>query len=188
MILTGIWIEGPLMWGSTGFILKVFLFRKKIYFWLSWVFAVVFGLSLVAGSRGYSLLRRVVFSFSRCGGLSCCRARALVCKGLSSCSTWALELGLSSCAAWASLLLGMWNLPGLGIKPMAPALASGFLTTGPPGKPLKIFLEFNTLLWNKLREMRIHSPKLITLLIECRSHLKNNSTIALASEGFGLPR
>ena len=28
----------------------------------------------------------------------------------------------------------MWDLPGLGIEPMSPALASGFLTTAPPGK------------------------------------------------------
>ena len=29
----------------------------------------------------------------------------------------------------------MWNLPGPGIVPTSPALAGGFLTTGPPGKP-----------------------------------------------------
>ena len=28
----------------------------------------------------------------------------------------------------------MWDLPALGIKPMSPELAGGFLTTGPPGK------------------------------------------------------
>ncbi|XDA90332.1 hypothetical protein R6Z07F_019925 [Ovis aries] len=30
----------------------------------------------------------------------------------------------------------MWNLPASGIKPMSPALAGSFLTTGPPGKSL----------------------------------------------------
>ena len=30
----------------------------------------------------------------------------------------------------------MWSLPGPGIEPMSPALAGGFLTTGPPGKSL----------------------------------------------------
>ena len=30
---------------------------------------------------------------------------------------------------------GMWDLPGPGIEPRSPALASGFLTTEPPGKP-----------------------------------------------------
>ena len=29
----------------------------------------------------------------------------------------------------------MWDLPGPGIKPMSPALAGGFFTTQPPGKP-----------------------------------------------------
>ena len=29
---------------------------------------------------------------------------------------------------------GMWDLPGPGIKPVSPALAGRFLTTGPPGK------------------------------------------------------
>ena len=28
----------------------------------------------------------------------------------------------------------MWDLLGMGIEPMSPALARGFLTTGPPGK------------------------------------------------------
>ena len=27
----------------------------------------------------------------------------------------------------------MWDLPGPGIEPLPPALAGGFLTTGPPG-------------------------------------------------------
>ena len=36
----------------------------------------------------------------------------------------------------------MWDLPGPGIKPVSPALAGGFLTTAPPGKPyLSIFKE-----------------------------------------------
>ena len=30
----------------------------------------------------------------------------------------------------------MWDLPGLGFKPVSPALAGGFLTTVPPGKPM----------------------------------------------------
>ena len=30
----------------------------------------------------------------------------------------------------------MWDLPGPGIKPVSPALAGGFFTTEPPGKPL----------------------------------------------------
>ena len=29
----------------------------------------------------------------------------------------------------------MWDLPGPGLEPVSPALAGGFLTTEPPGKP-----------------------------------------------------
>ena len=29
----------------------------------------------------------------------------------------------------------MWDLPGPGLEPVFPALAGGFLTTVPPGKP-----------------------------------------------------
>ena len=29
----------------------------------------------------------------------------------------------------------MWDLPGPGLEPMSPALAGGFLTIAPPGKP-----------------------------------------------------
>ena len=61
--------------------------------------------------------------------------------GLSSCGTQVLECGgFSGCGARAQLLGGMWDLPGPGIEPMSPALAGGFLTTAPPGKSLKYFL------------------------------------------------
>ena len=42
-------------------------------------------------------------------------------------------LSLQSYGAQASLLHSMWNLPGPEIKPVSPALAGGFLTTGLPG-------------------------------------------------------
>ena len=36
----------------------------------------------------------------------------------------------------------MWELPGSGIKPTSTALAGGFLTSEPPGKPPKfLFLQ-----------------------------------------------
>ena len=34
-----------------------------------------------------------------------------------------------------STACGMWDLPRPGIEPVSPALAGGFLTTAPPGKP-----------------------------------------------------
>ena len=63
------------------------------------------------------------------------RASVVVARGLSSCGSQALEHRLSSCGARALLLRGMWDLPRPGLKPMSPALAGGFLTTAPPGKP-----------------------------------------------------
>ena len=42
---------------------------------------------------------------------------------------------LSSCGSRAQLLRGMWDIPGPGLEPVSPALAGGFLTTVPPGKP-----------------------------------------------------
>ena len=33
----------------------------------------------------------------------------------------------------------MWDLPGPGFEPVSPALAGGFLTTVPPGKPIISF-------------------------------------------------
>ena len=50
---------------------------------------------------------------------------SLVERGLES-------AGFSSCGALAQLLHGVWSLPGPEMEPVSPALASGFLTTGPP--------------------------------------------------------
>ena len=35
----------------------------------------------------------------------------------------------------------MWDLPGPGLEPVSPALARGFLTTVPPGKPSTLLSE-----------------------------------------------
>ena len=100
-------------------------------------------------------LRCCVRAFSSCGkrgllfvvvcglliAVACCGARApsvrasvVVARGLSS-GSWALEHRLSSCGAWAQLLHDMWDLPRPGLEPVSPALAGGFLTTVPQGKP-----------------------------------------------------
>ena len=42
---------------------------------------------------------------------------------------------LSNCGSRAQLLRGMWDFPRPGPEPVSPALAGGFLTTVPPGKP-----------------------------------------------------
>ena len=47
---------------------------------------------------------------------------------------------LSSCGSRAQLLRGMWDLPRPGLEPVSPALAGGFSTTAPQGKPPTQFL------------------------------------------------
>ena len=83
------------------------------------VFVSVRGLPLAAASGGHSS--------SWCAGLSL---------------SWPLVaehrlqmLRPSSCGSRAQLLRGMWDLPRPGLKPVSPALAGGFSTTAPPGKP-----------------------------------------------------
>ena len=89
--------------------------------------------SLVAARGGYSSLQCAGFSLQWLLLLwSTCSRRT----GFSSCDSQALEYRLSSCGARAQLLRGMWDPPGPGLEPVSPALAGGFLTTAPPGKPL----------------------------------------------------
>ena len=80
-------------------------FFNFIYFWLLWVFVAACGLSLVAVSRGYSLLHCAA---SHRSGFSCCGAQApgtqasvVVACMLISCGSWALERRLSSCGTRA---------------------------------------------------------------------------------------
>ena len=95
----------------------------------------------------------------RTGPLQLWRAGASHCSGLSRCGAWApgtwasvvvacrlttsglqaLERRLSRRGARAQLLCGIWDPPGPGLEPTSPALAGGFLTTAPPGKPLAFF-------------------------------------------------
>ena len=69
------------------------------------------------------------------------RPSAAVARRLSSRGPRAPERRLRSCGARAQLLRGMWDPPGPGLEPASPALAGGFLTTVPPGKPHRNFLK-----------------------------------------------
>ena len=87
-------------------------------------------------------LRFCVRAFSSCGergplfsavplfsaGLSLSRPLPLRSTGSRRADSVAVAHGLK-------LLRGMWDLPRPGLEPVCPALASGFLTTAPPGKP-----------------------------------------------------
>ena len=63
-----------------------FLKNKFIYFWLRWVFVAACGLSLVAVSRGYPLLRCAGFSLQ---WLLLLWSTGFRRAGFSSCDTWA---------------------------------------------------------------------------------------------------
>ena len=79
-----------------------------------------------------------VRAFSSCGeqGLLFGAVRGLLIAVASlCCGARALEHRLSSRGAQAQSLRGMWDPPGPGLKPVSPALAGGFLSTAPPGKP-----------------------------------------------------
>ena len=89
---------------------------------------------------------------SHCGDFSCCQAWALgawasvvVARGLRSCGSRALGHRLSGWGTPAQLLRGMWDLPGPGLEPISPALAGGFLTAEPPGKPKDSYLLMNSI-------------------------------------------
>ena len=75
---------------------------------------------------------------------SCCRAWALGCtgfrscgrRGLSICSSWALEHRLCSCGPLALLLRGTRDLSRPGIEPMTPTLQADSLPLSHQGSPL----------------------------------------------------
>ena len=90
------------------------------------------GFSLVVASKSYSL----VVVRGLIGGDFCWSGvQALKHMSFRSGSAWALEHRLSSHGARAYLLHGLWDIPGSGIEPISSALAGGFFTTEPPGKP-----------------------------------------------------
>ena len=109
-----------------------------IIIWLHWVFVAGCGLSLVVVGGGYSSLQHTGFSLRWLLLLQSMGSRR---EGFSSCASQALECRLNSCGSQAQLLCGMWDLPGPGLEPVSPALAGGFLTTAPPGKPNKLTLK-----------------------------------------------
>ena len=119
------------------FIYLSYYFCLFIYqFWLCWVFVAVRGLSLVA----FSSCHEQGLLFVAVRGLLTAVASLVAEHGLQSAQASVdVARGLSSCGVRAQLLRGMWDLPGPGLEPVSPALAGGFLTTAPPGKPYTRF-------------------------------------------------
>ena len=55
--------------------------------------------------------------------------------------TYTYKITVYPIGARAQLLCGMWDLPEPGLEPVSPALAEGFLTTVPPGKPSNLLFQ-----------------------------------------------
>ena len=110
-----------------------------------------FKIIIIFGYAGSSLLCGPFSSCGECGLLSRCGVWASHCSGLLLWSTGsrvhrlqqfelrALEHRLS-CGTWTSLPCAMGDLPQSWIELVSSALAGGFFTTEPPGKPLNLFL------------------------------------------------
>ena len=97
------------------------LFLPLLFIWLHGVFIAVCRLSLVAGSGAHASLY---------SGFSCYRAQV---RGKQA--SVVVGHGLS-----CPMSCGIFQ--DQGIRPLAPALSGGFLTTGPPGKSSPFLLNF----------------------------------------------
>ena len=60
----------------------------------------------------------------------------------------------------------MWDLTGPGLEPVSPALAGGFLTTAPPGKPQEV-LSINPPLSKSTEDSRWWTGGLLKTYILC---------------------
>ena len=84
-------------------------------------------------------------------------ASVVVVYGLSICGSWALEHTLHGCS---TNLVAPWHvgLPRPGVKRVSPALAGGFFTTEPPGKPFNFYfiLEYSWLVRWALESITIN--------------------------------
>ena len=127
------------------------------------------GFSLVSARGGYCLVAG--FSLRWLLSLQSTVSRL---HGLSSCGYQALEYRLNSCSAQTQVLRSMWDLPRSGIEPMSPALAGGFFTFEPPGKPPKAYLlgqgKLTLYLWSRNYNMT-GTKELITLVGLCNDFL-----------------
>ena len=122
------------MISNLGFFLISFYNYYFIYLFLSALGLHCCARAFLQLQRAGATLRRGAWA-SHCGGFSCCRARALgtqalvvVAHGLQSAGSVVVAHGLS-----CSVASGIFR--DQGSNPCPPALAGGFLTTAPPGKP-----------------------------------------------------
>ena len=66
----------------------------------------------------------------------------------------------------------MWDIPRPGLEPMSPALAGGFLTTAPPGKPSFIWFIYFGGIWRACEALpwcytKRYSQRSVNLILIC---------------------
>ena len=137
-------------------LLKIIIILLVIYFWLAG--SLLLG-GLFSSCSKWGLLSRCGVRAFRCGGCSCCRAGAPRCiwasvvavPRLSSTGSIVSTHGLSYSEACGIFLNQGWS--------PFPALAGGFLTTEPPGKPSfqRMFFK-RTEVHSDIRRRRPHTP------------------------------
>ena len=66
------------------------------------------------------------------------QASVVAACGLNACSSRTSRAQAQQLWHMGLVVLSMWDIPGSGIKPVSPALAGGFLTTDPSGRPTSL--------------------------------------------------
>ena len=139
-----------------------FFFFYKFFLKLIYLFMAVLGLRLCARA------------FSSCGkwGPLLIAVRGPLTVLASPVAEHRLQTRrLSSCDSRAQPLRGMWDPPGSGHEPVSPALAGGFPTTAPPGKPgLTLLITYCTIsekTWSVFKVILIYISLFQTLGYQC---------------------
>ena len=103
----------------------IFLIKKQFYLFILAVLGLCCctGFSLPA-VRG---LLKAAASFFMEYRLWDAQPSAVAAHRLRSCGSQALEHRLSNCGTWASLLCGIWDLPGPGIEPVVSCIGRQIL-------------------------------------------------------------
>ena len=107
--------------------------------WFSFFFLILF-IYLFLAALGLRFCARAFSSCGKRGPLFIAVRRPLTIVASLVAEHRLQTRRLSNCGSRAQPLHGMRDLPRPGLEPVSPALAGGFSTTAPPGKPQNGFL------------------------------------------------
>ena len=136
--------------------------------WSWWFFVCLFVFYLFMAALGLRFCARAFSSCGKRGPLFIAVRGPLTIVAPLLAEHRLQMLRLSNCGSWAQLLRGMWDLPRPGLEPVSPALAGGFSTTAPPGKPdrwilnhratreVPVFISFHSFFFILFRSSEFH--------------------------------